>query len=76
MRMIKLKVEWHHTCPDCGTRVVVDYLADANGFRICPWCGRFENNGRTPTDPRFKRDISSQIRKLEDHTNSALTPKH
>lgn len=71
--MIKLRVEWHYTCPECGTRVVVDYLADANGFRICPWCGRIENDGHTPTDPRFRQTVCREISRLEDHTNSTLT---
>ena len=74
--MIKLRAEWHHTCPDCGTRVVVDYLADANGFRVCPWCGRIENNGRTPASPEFRKNISQAIVRLEETTNSTLTADH
>lgn len=73
--MIKLRVEWHHTCPDCGTRVVVDYLLDANGFRICPWCGRIENNGHTPTDPAFKKHLSHSVTAFEKRTNSAIAPQ-
>jgi uncharacterized Zn-finger protein len=71
--MIKLRAEWHHTCPDCGTRLVVDLLADANGFRVCPWCGRVENNGHGPSDPSFRDDVCLAIGRLEEQTNSTLT---
>lgn len=71
--MIKLRAEWHHTCPDCGTCVVVDLLADANGFRICPWCGRIESNGRASANPDFRHDISQAIDRLEERANATLT---
>jgi hypothetical protein len=74
--MIKLRVEWHHTCPDCGTRVVVDYMADAHGFRLCPWCGRMETNGQAPGDPRFRKTIADHITKIENRANSTIAPKH
>ncbi len=70
--MIKLRVEWHHTCPDCGTRVVVDFVADANGFRICPWCGRIETDIRAAADPAARAELFESVTALEEQTNSSL----
>lgn len=37
--MIKLRVEWHHKCPKCGTEVVADFFSDAEDICTCLWCG-------------------------------------
>jgi hypothetical protein len=37
--MIKLRVEWHHKCPCCGTKLVVDFFDELADSAICPWCG-------------------------------------
>lgn len=71
--MIKLRVEWHHKCPDCGTRVVVDFAADANGFRICPWCGRIETDGGAPADPQTRGQLLERVSSLEQQVNTGLT---
>lgn len=70
--MIKLRVEWHHTCPDCGTRVVVDFAADANGFRICPWCGRVETGGQAPAAPADRAQLFERVCALEEQVNAGL----
>lgn len=72
--MIKLRVEWRHRCADCGTCLVVDFLAEAEGSVTCPWCGQVERIS-SPPDIDLRSFISEAVQKIEDEANGRTPVK-
>jgi hypothetical protein len=67
--MIKLRVEWRQTCPSCGVQLVFDYLADADGNKLCPWCGHVHDAVELATDGELKSFLNKSMSKLESKAN-------
>ena len=71
--MIKLRVEWHRSCPECGTNLVADYFDDSEECRVCPWCGCVQQ-----CDPPHRgEDVSEYllraVQNIEDEANAKVT---
>lgn len=72
--MIKLKAEWRQVCPECGVQLVVDFLTDADGCRVCPWCGCAHVCDVHAAREAKRRFIMKSIAKLESRANSQAPP--
>jgi phage/plasmid primase-like uncharacterized protein len=71
--MIKLRVEWHHTCPGCGTRLVIDFLDDSANNCVCPWCGCRDGLDRRAEDTGLRDFVARAAKELEEKANDDLT---
>ena len=71
--MIKLRVEWRHDCPGCGTQLVIDFLDDPAEVCSCPWCGRVESGKIRANEDELRSYISQAVRKIEQKANGKLT---
>jgi len=72
--MIKVKVEWRHTCSSCGTQLVVDYLREETPNHWCPWCG--DSNESKNADKQLRKLITDSVMKLESRVNSGIHAAH
>jgi predicted RNA-binding Zn-ribbon protein involved in translation (DUF1610 family) len=66
--MIKVNVEWRHTCSSCGTQLVVDYLRDRQAGHLCPWCGSPKQS--SDGDEQIRKVITDAVARLENKVNS------
>ncbi|MGC8863715.1 MAG: hypothetical protein ACP5R5_13200 [Armatimonadota bacterium] len=71
--MIKLRVEWHHHCPSCGTRLVVDFLNDPVQPCECPWCGTTNGTGPGAVDADLRRYLAHAVEEIEATANNRLS---
>lgn len=70
--MIKLRVEWHHKCPGCGTRLVVDFFDELAGSEVCPWCGCACDISTDVGYREMKRYIEQVVKEVESKANVML----
>ena len=67
--MIKLRVEFHHKCPGCGTELVVDYLGEPVCCQVCPWCGSNCETDQNREDGELREYIIKSVKDLEKKAN-------
>jgi ribosomal protein S27E len=68
--MIKLRVEWHLKCRECGTELVSDFFTDSAEGLACPWCGCMcSPNG---TDAELRDYIQNAVNEIEDKANGMI----
>jgi hypothetical protein len=70
--MIKLKVEWRQKCPGCGVQLVVDFLTDAYGCRVCPWCGCNHNGDLRTASEEVQEFVTRSMNRLEGRANRLI----
>ena len=63
--MIKVNVDWHQSCPSCGTELVVDLLTLGNAPANCPWCGQSVPGPLEGCHEAFYRELLDAVQKLE-----------
>ena len=71
--MIKLRVQWYHDCPGCGTQLVIDFLEDPAEVCACPWCGHAVGSALCANEDELRSYISKAVREIERKANSKLT---
>ncbi len=74
--MIKLRVEWHHSCPSCGTQLVVDFLNDSIERCECPWCGLSASTGPGAVDDELRQYIVQAVSNIESTANDRISVAH
>ena len=72
--MIKLRVEFHHKCPGCGTELVVDFLGEPMDCQVCPWCGCTCEADQIE-DSELKECVAKAVEDLEKKVNEKITVK-
>ena len=70
--MIKLRVEWRQKCPECGVHLVVDFLADADGCRVCPWCGCNHGGNLPAAGGDIRSLVARSVSGLESRANRLI----
>jgi len=71
--MIKLRVEWHHHCPSCGTQLVVDFLDDSTEPCACPWCGLSDGTGPCAVGDDLRQYITQAVSDIESTANNRIS---
>ncbi len=70
--MIKVRVDWHHKCPGCGTGLALDFFDDSIERQTCAWCGvECEINRRVNPD-ELKEYVLRSVRAIEDKANGKI----
>lgn len=70
--MVKLRVDWHSQCPDCGTQLAVDFFGGLSDCVVCPWCGcMYEGNSLSRYD-ELKQYLQKAVQELESNANTDL----
>ncbi len=69
--MIKLRVDWHRKCPDCGTEVVVDFLDESAIDVRCPWCGQACESEKDKNSAELRDFLAKSISELEKKANDS-----
>lgn len=69
--MIKLRVEWHRTCPGCGTALVVDFLDESADLVACPWCGAECGHGCSDGNGELRKYVSRAVLEIETKANGS-----
>ena len=70
--MIKLRVEWHNKCPDCGTEIVADFFDDAEKVCVCLWCGRSYQSDCDARRSELKQYIMQATSEIECQANTEI----
>lgn len=70
--MIKLRVEWRHTCPGCGVELVIDFLDDSGDRRTCPWCGHARDSDPRTEANGLRSYLARATRELEQTANDMI----
>lgn len=71
--MIRLRVEWHDTCPGCGVRLVIDFLDESGDFPICPWCGyKWGSDPRSGAGDGLRGYLLRSTREIEQTANGQI----
>ncbi|MHB9038189.1 MAG: hypothetical protein ACYC64_16155 [Armatimonadota bacterium] len=71
--MIKLRVEWHHKCQGCGTKLVADFFADLTEDLVCPWCGLPCPSAQSACDDETRGYIEGAVAEIEEKVNCRKT---
>lgn len=67
--MIKVRVDWHHKCPGCGTEIVTDYFDDSPHCRGCPWCGCAGDHDPAVDSCELRSYVLEAVREIEERAN-------
>jgi len=73
--MIKVRVDWHHECPGCGTEVVSDYFDESAERLVCPWCGCGVDLCQDESDSKTREYLRKAIKRIEEKANSSTVIK-
>lgn len=72
--MIKVRVEYHHKCPGCGTEIAIDFLGGPMDYQVCPWCGCTCEADQVE-DTKLKAYIAKAVDILEKEANDRIAVK-
>lgn len=70
--MIKVRVDWHHRCPCCGTVVVVDFLGEPPDAVVCPWCGGTSSLEGCVDNGELRDYVSKAVTEIEQRARGKM----
>lgn len=68
--MIRLRVDWHSQCPDCGTQLAVDFFGSVSDCIVCPWCGCVCETDRVSRHDELRHYLKEAVEELESNVNT------